>query len=201
MKERLLAVMSQIVDLPPGSEGRKQALLSDRQDLEVKRKALEAAISSNGGAAAAASPFSSPAAASASPQPQQPWANSAAAVHGVSGASCMPGQQPPGMHSSGAFRDITNSGSHAATGSGTLLPGNAAFAAPNNSSVGFPASSMPFDGSGSLPLPDVSLRSAAAGVSLEPSDCRCTCRLSSFLAESLTSDSACFVSFMLAECS
>ena len=200
MKERLLAVMSQIVDLPPGSEGRKQALLSDRHDLEVKRKALEAAISSTGGTGAAASPFGSPAAASANQLPQQPWANSAAAAHGVPGASCMPGQQPHAMHSSGAFRDITNSGSHAATGSGGPLPGNAAFAAPSSSSIGFPASSMPFDGSCSLPLPDVSLRSAAAGVSLEPSDCRCTCRLSSFLAESLTSDSACFVSFMLAEC-
>lgn len=175
MKERLLAVVSQIVDLPPGSEGRKQALLSDRQDLEMKRKALEAAISSNGGAAAAASPFSSPAAASANPLPQQPWVKSAAAVRDVSGASCMPGQQPHSNFSSGAFRDITNSGSHAATGSGTPLPGNTAFAGPSSSSMGFPASSMPFDGPG--PLPDVSLRSAAAGVSLEPSDCRCTCRL------------------------
>lgn len=184
MKERLLSVVSHIVDLPPGADGRRSVLLADRQQLEAKRKELEAAIGSGSSGSSAHSPFSSPAvqpAATSVPPAQQQWSNSAAASHAAPSAACPPSQRPPSADASGVFRDVTNSSSHAAFGSSGPLPGggsgfgNASGSGFGNASgdMGFAASSGPPDGLG--PQPDASLRSAAAGVSVESVDCRCGC--------------------------
>lgn len=170
VKERLLSVMGQILDLP---EHRRPMLLAERQGLEARRKVLEAAIGGGGGSgAAASSPFGSPMAqpaAAAAPPAQQQWSHSAAASSSTPGGACPPFQRPASAGPSGVFRDVTNSGGGG--GGGGPVPGSTGAFGRASGDLGFAANITGSDGLG--PQRDAMLRSAAAGVSVEPVDCRC----------------------------
>lgn len=168
VKERLLSVMGQILDLP---EHRRPMLLAERQGLEARRKVLEAAI--GGGSAsgcAASSPFGSPAvqpAAAAAAPAQQQWSHSAAAAGSTPGEACPTFQRPASAGPSGVFRDVTNS-----SGGSRPVPGSTSAFGRASGDLGFAVSIAAPDGLG--PQRDATLRSAAAGVSVEPVDCRRT---------------------------